>query len=121
MKKRNLIFVAAVSAAVLGVSLYAPVYRGLMNAGLVPYENVGNEITPDRVVEEGKPFAGFLNGVETAKCEVRNTYINYLPFYLTGTTGLKELKRQIDRPLQLRLQAIGDELYRQNRKNAAGK
>ena len=35
MKKRNLIFVAAVSAAVLGVSLYAPVYRGLMNAGLV--------------------------------------------------------------------------------------
>lgn len=114
MKTRNVLFVTAVAAFFVAMFLYAPIHAILMANGLVPYENVGNEILPENVYEDDAPLADFLNGIEAGKCTVKDVYTNHLPLYLAVTTWSAETKRFLNKPVVTYLEEEGNKIVKEN-------
>ena len=111
---RNKIFVILCSFLFLALFVGAPLFPFLTNKGILPYQNVGNQITAEKVYEEDHPLYSFLTAIEEGKVAVKDTYINYLPGFLGITNYFKPLKSSIDRPLLDYLAAKGRELISAN-------
>lgn len=109
---RNKIFIAVLAVIFLFVFIYAPVHAILMKNGLIPYENSGNIIKPDKVYDDSHPLSAPLNMIEEAKRSVVDTYTNHIPFYSELTSFAKAVKRSINEPLTKAMQKIGDGIIR---------
>ena len=107
---RNKVFVILCSFLFLALFVGAPLFLFLTNKGILPYQNVGNQITAEKVYEEDHPLYSFLTAIEEGKVAVKDTYINYLPGFLGITNYFKPLKSSIDRPLLDYFAAKGREL-----------
>lgn len=91
--------------AVIGVVIFlaffvgAPLFLFLTRAEVLPYENVGNQVTAEKEYEEDHPLYGVLTAIEEVKVAVKDTYINHLPGFLKITNVFKPLKAKLDRPV----------------------
>lgn len=94
---RNKVLIILVAAVLLVGMAAAPTVRLLSHFGWIEFEDLGNYIDPDRTYE------GFgaepLNAIEEGKAEIRNTYINYMPFYKSLLAKITETKDRLNRPL----------------------
>ena len=107
---RNKIFVIVCSVIFLAFFVGAPLFLFLTNSGVLPYQNVGNQITAEKTYEEDHPLYGALTAIEQGKVKVKDTYINYLPGFLGITNLFKPLKSAVDRPVLDFLAARGRDL-----------
>ncbi|MBO7763010.1 MAG: hypothetical protein J6T24_09445 [Clostridia bacterium] len=96
---KNKWFAILFSVIFLLMMIGAPTTLLLTKAGILPKENVGNAITPDKTYPEGSFLYGPLTAIERAKVAIKDTYINYLPGFLNITNTAKPLKSKIDRPV----------------------
>ena len=96
---RNKWFAILFSAIFILMMIGAPTTLLLTKAGVLPKENVGNKITPEKTYEEGDFLYGPLTAIEDAKVAIKDTYINYLPGFLNITNTFKPLKNKINRPV----------------------
>ena len=96
---KNKWFAILFSVIFLLMMIGAPTTLLLTKAGILPKENVGNKITPDKTYTEGSFLYGPLTAIENAKVAIKDTYINYLPGFLNITNTAKPLKSKIDRPV----------------------
>ncbi len=108
---RNKIFVIVFSIIFVALFLGAPISRALTELGVIEYNNVGNVITPDKTYSSDGAISKFLNGFENVKVEIKDTYINNLPFYLTITNNFKPLEEKINAPVINWLQKKSLESY----------
>ena len=108
---RNKIFVMFFSVIFILLFLGAPLSVLLTKWGIIEYNNVGNEITKDKFYDEEKFMGRVLNGFEELKVDIKDTYINNLPFYLKITEVFKPLENNIDQPVIDWLQKKGAESY----------
>ena len=110
---RNKWFAILFSVIFLVMMLGAPTNLLLTKLGVLPRENVGNQIKPEKTYEEGSFLYGPLTAIENAKMAIKDTYINYLPGFLGITNTFKPLKASINRPITDWLAAAGrDDIIR---------
>ena len=107
---RNKHFAIIGTVIFLAFFVGAPLFLFLTRAGVLPYENVGNQITAEKEYEEDHPLYGLLTAIEEAKVAVKDTYVNYLPGFLNITNVFKPFKAAVDRPVIDFLAARGREL-----------
>lgn len=107
---RNKLFVVLCSMIFIAFFVGAPLFLWLTNLGALPYQNVGNQITAEKVYEEDHPLYGTLTAIEKGKVAIKDTYINYLPGFLNITNVFKPFKSRLDRPVIDFLAAKGREL-----------
>lgn len=107
---RNKIFVLFSALIFLLFFVGAPLFLHLTNSGVLPYENVGNEITVEKEYREDHPLYAVLTAIERGKAAIKDTYINYLPGFLSITNTFKPMKSSVDRPFLDWLAAKGREL-----------
>lgn len=88
----------------------APTTLILTERGIIGYNNVGNEITADKTYDKKEPLGEFFNKIEGAKVKIKDTYINYLPFFLKITNAYKPLKSSLDQPMLDWMQRKGNAL-----------
>lgn len=108
---RNKVFVIFFSVVFILLFLGAPLSVLLTKWGIIEYNNVGNEITKDKFYNEEKFMGRVLDGFEELKVDIKDTYINNLPFYLKITEVFKPLENNIDQPVIDWLQKKGAESY----------
>ncbi len=106
---RNKVFSALFVFIFLFMFIGAPITPILTEKGIIDYNNVGNQIEVDKVYDEGQPLGSFFNKIEKAKTEIKDTYINNLPFFLKITNTYKPLKNSINQPLINWFQNKGNE------------
>ena len=107
---RNRIFITVAAVVFLAFFIGAPLFLHLTEQGVLPYENVGNEIKAEKTYSEDHPLYAPLTAIERGKAAIKDTYINYLPGFLSITNAFKPLKAEIDRPLIDWMAARGREL-----------
>ena len=73
---RNKWFAILFSVLFLLMMVGAPTTLLLTKTGVLPKENVGNKITPDKTYAEGSFLYGPLTAIENAKVAIKDTYIN---------------------------------------------
>ena len=69
---RNKLFATTGIVIFLAFFVGAPLFLFLTRAGVLPYENVGNQVTAEREYEEDHPLYSVLTAIEDAKVAVRN-------------------------------------------------
>ena len=69
---RNKWFAILFSVLFLLMMIGAPTTLLLTKAGILPKENVGNKITPDKTYTEGSPLYDTLTAIEKAICLFRD-------------------------------------------------
>ena len=107
---RNKIFVILCTVIFLAFFAGAPLFLLLTSVGVLPYQNVGNQIKAEKTYREDHPLYGVLTAIERGKMAIKDTYINYLPGFLNITNSFKPLKSSIDRPMLDWLAAKGREI-----------
>lgn len=109
---RNKLFATVCIIIFLAFFVGAPLFLFLTRAGVLPYENVGNQVTAEKQYEDDHPLYGVLTAIEEGKIALKDTYINYLPGFLSITNSFKPLKASINRPIVDFLAAKGRELMK---------
>lgn len=115
---RNKIFISIFCIFILAVFIAAPINHYLQYKDIIPRENVGNVIEVEKVYDEDFPLHGLFNGIEEGKRLINDTYINYIPFYLTITNATKDIQRKINYDLNQWYTKKGNDIYRENIKKA---
>lgn len=106
---RNKIFAIVFSVIFLFMFIGAPLSIVLTKYGILEYNNIGNEIKPDKVYNNEQVLGNFFNKVEKGKMEIKDTYINNLPFFLDITESYKPLKSSVNQPVNNWLQTKGND------------
>ncbi len=115
---RNKIFISVFCIFILAVFIAAPINHYLQSKDIIPRENVGNVIEVEKVYSDDFPLHTVFNGIEEGKRLINDTYINYIPFYLTVTNVTKDFQRKLNYDLNQWYTKKGNEIYRENIKKA---
>ncbi len=107
---RNGIFIVLFAVIFIFMFIGAPLTAILIEEGVLPYENVGNEIVADKTYDENRFLGGFLNQIETVKTTLKDVYINNLPFFLNITNTYKPFKNTLNQFFSQLLQNLGNSL-----------
>ena len=114
---RNKIFVILAAIIVLSISIYSPINSYLMDNGYIEYENAGNIIKPEKHYDEDIFLSDFFNLVEEGKANIKDVYINHLPFYLDLIARFENIKDGINKTFRDNLQEIGNIIVKENIEN----
>lgn len=96
---RDKLFISFFCVIIIAVMLSAPIKLALTEAGVIETENVGNIIEVEKVYEEGTFGASFFNAIEETKRDLKDTYTNYLPFYVNITSLAENFKQNVNQPV----------------------
>jgi len=106
---RNKIFAVVFSVIFLFMFVGAPTVLVLTKLGVLEYNNLGNEITVDKVYDNSTAFGRAFNKIEQGKLNIKETYIDSLPFYEIIKDTYAPFKSSANQPFMNWLQEKGNE------------
>lgn len=99
-------FLGIIVLFVIAIFVYAPLKKYEASKGIIEIPEIRNVITPDK--EHTGAFAKTLNKIEAFKVWVNDTYINYLPMYVSIVSSTQTLKNNINTPTYTMLSNLAD-------------
>ncbi len=110
---KNKAFIVIFSALLLFGLISPPIAKILADNGVIKFEDLANYQDPVQVGEG--PLQGVLQGIENAKADIANIYINYLPFYGDIIDRLSKTKSELNKSSNSSLTNWGVELLAKNK------
>jgi len=103
---RNRLFLGVMSFFIIALFIYAPLKKIESAQGIIEVQEIRNIITPDK--EHTGLFADTLNKIEGYKVWINDTYINYLPMYVSVVSSTQTMQNNWNAPVYTMLSNMAE-------------